>query len=146
MKQGRHLVKLLVLAVTVASAHLSPAQAAEPAKAPASGTVFDHTITGQPLILPQGPVAVAMRVSEFPAGFHGPVHKQPYPRYAYVLSGRLRVTYDDQKVVREFGPGELMVEGVDQWHSVEAVGPEAVKVMVIDQTPPGAQNVVIRGR
>jgi quercetin dioxygenase-like cupin family protein len=87
-----------------------------------------------------------MRISEFPAGFHGPVHKQPYPRYAYLMSGRLRVTYDDQKVVKEFTAGDFMVEGIDQWHSVEAIGPEAVKVLVIDQTPPGAPNVVIKGR
>jgi quercetin dioxygenase-like cupin family protein len=122
------------------------AVAAPVAQAWAADATFDRTLTGQPVVLPQGPVTVAMRVAEFPAGFHGPVHKQPYARYAYILSGRLRVSYDEQKVTKEFGPGELMVEGIDQWHSVETVGPDPVKVMVIDQTPPGAPNVVIKGR
>jgi len=118
--------------------------AAAPAQPTSSAVKFDQTITGQPVILPQGPVAVEVRVSEFPAGFKGPVHKQPYARYAYILSGRLRVHYEDGGVTKEFGQGEAMIEGIDQWHWVEPVGSEGVKVLVIDQTPPGAANVVIR--
>jgi len=118
--------------------------AAAPAPMTSTAMKFERTITGQPVTLPQGPVAVEVRLAEFPAGFKGPVHKQPYARYAYILSGRLRVHYEDGGPVKEFGPGEAMVEGIDQWHWVEPVGPEGVKVRVVDQTPPGAANVVIR--
>ena len=131
------LVLLLAAALPLA-AHAAPAQ-------PTSTSLpFDATVTGQPVVLPQGPVHVEFRVSEFPAGFKGPVHKQPYARYAYILSGRLRVHYEDGGLVKEFGPGEAMVEGIDQWHWVEPVGSEGVRVLVVDQTPPGAANVVIR--
>jgi quercetin dioxygenase-like cupin family protein len=105
---------------------------------------FDHTITGQAVVLPKGPVAVTILASTFPAGFHGPWHKQPYPRYAYILSGRLRVTYEESGLVREFGHGEAMAEGIDQWHRVDAIGPDDVKILVIDQAPPGVSNVLVR--
>jgi quercetin dioxygenase-like cupin family protein len=134
-------MKLLVVALGLAVA--APA-AAEPAKATSTALQFDRTLTGQPVTLPQGPVTVEMRVSEFPAGFKGPLHKQPYARLAYILAGRLRVHYEVGGVTKEFGPGEAMVEGIDQWHWVEPIGPEGVKVLVIDQTPPGVANVVIR--
>jgi quercetin dioxygenase-like cupin family protein len=132
---------IAALSLFVASPALS-AEAPKPTSAPAS--TFDRTLTGQPLVLPQGPVTVTFRISEFPAGARLPVHKQPYQRYAYIISGRLRATYIDEKVVKEFGPGEVMVEGVDQWHFVEAVGPENVKVMTIDQTPPGKAAVELQ--
>ena len=122
----------------------SSALCTEAPKPASVSSTFDRTLTGQPLSLPQGPVTVTVRVNEFPAGAPLPVHRQPYPRYAYIISGRLRVTYVDEKLVREFGPGEVMIEGVDQWHFVEAVGPEGVKVMTIDQTPPGKGNVELR--
>ena len=137
------LLAFAMLTCATAAASL-PSRAAEPARPTSSEVSFERTVTGQPVVLPQGPVKVSVRVSEFPAGFHGPVHKQPYARYAYILSGHLRVTYEDPKIVKEFGPGEVMIEGIDQWHSVEPVGAEGVKVMVIDQTPPGAANVVIK--
>ena len=140
---------ILWTGLLVASAPIWPgaARAAEPAP-PAKPSSFEQsaerTLTGQLVTLPQGPVVAVMRLNVFPAGFKGPLHKQPYQRYAYVLSGRLRVTYDDPKLVREFGPGEMIVEGVDQWHWVEPVGPGGVRVLTIDQTPPGAPNVVIK--
>jgi quercetin dioxygenase-like cupin family protein len=133
---------LVIAALSLLAA--SPALAAEPAKPTSVGGAFDRTVTGQPLVLPQGPVTVTFRVNDFPAGARLPVHRQPYQRYAYILSGRLRVTYVDENLVKEFGPGEVMVEGVNQWHFVEAVGPENVKVMTIDQTPPGKANVELR--
>jgi quercetin dioxygenase-like cupin family protein len=138
----------LGLSMAAAAAPLAHALAAEPAPAPvlSPAITVEQTLTGQPVVLPQGAVAVAMRLAEFPAGFQGPVHKQPYARYAYVLSGRLRVNYEEQKVTKEFGPGAFMVEGIDQWHSVETIGPAPVKLLVIDQTPPGAASVVIKGR
>jgi quercetin dioxygenase-like cupin family protein len=129
---------ILALGLAVATA------VAAPGLARAAEVTFDRTLTGQPVVLPQGPVTVAIRVSDFPANFHGPMHKQPFARYAYILAGHLRVTYEDSGLVKEFGPGDAMVEGIDQWHFVETLGGESVKVLVVDQTPPGAPNVVIR--
>jgi len=140
----RHAILTAGVLAAVALGWPAASYAAEPAKPSSTEQRADHTLTGQPVTLPQGPVVAIMRLNFFPAGFKGPLHKQPYQRYAYVISGRLRVTYDDPKLVREFGPGEMIVEGVDQWHWVEPVGPEGVKVLTIDQTPPGAPNVVIK--
>jgi quercetin dioxygenase-like cupin family protein len=100
------------------------------------------TTTGQPVALPQGPVQVSAVTIEIPAGGKLPLHQHPYQRFAYVLSGRLRVTYVDAKITREVGPGDFLVEAVGQTHFGEALGSEPVKLLVIDQTPPGKVNTV----
>src|ERR1700684_3221699 len=135
---------ILLAALVGAAAPSIPIQTPLAGKISTVRQSFDHTITGQAVVLPKGPVTVTISASTFPAGFHGPWHKQPYPRYAYILSGRLRVTYEEGWLVREFGPGEAMAEGIDQWHRVDVIGPDDVKILVIDQAPPGASNVLGR--
>ena len=83
-------------------------------------------------------------VAEIPAGGALPMHKHPWPRIAYVQSGRLRVHYEAAGLVREFGPGEAAVEAIDQWHEGEVVGDAPVRLIVVDQVPPGRSNVVAR--
>lgn len=103
----------------------------------------DKTITGQTIALPQGAVQVTAFTLVIPAGGKLPWHQHPFPRFAYVLSGKLSVTYVDQKVTRVFGPGDFVVEAVGQTHFGGAVGPEPVRLLVIDQAPPGKGNVVL---
>lgn len=102
------------------------------------------TVTGQPLAMPAGPLEVVMSVTEIPAGGTLPMHKHPWPRYAIVESGRLRVSYEAARLVREFGPGEAVIEAIDQWHEAQVVGPEPVRIVVIDHVPPGETNLVRR--
>ena len=102
------------------------------------------TATGQSISLPPGPVEVVISRTEIPAGGTLPMHKHPWPRYAYVESGRLRVHWEAAALTREFGPGDTVVEAVDQWHEGAAIGPEPVRLIVIDQVPPGAANLVRR--
>jgi quercetin dioxygenase-like cupin family protein len=135
---------VLLAALAGAAAPSMQDQTPAPGKISTVKQSFDHMITGQALVLPKGPVAVTVLASTFPAGFHGPWHKQLYPRYAYILSGRLRVTYEESGLVREFGPGEAIAEGIGQWHRVDAIGPDDVKILVVDQTPPGVSNVLLR--
>ena len=139
------------LSVLIALAACSPA--AEPAAVPpassAAATVTlltraSTTVTGQPLGIPEGPLEVAISASELPAGGVLPMHKHPWPRYAYVERGRLRVRYEAAGLVREFGPGEAVIEAVDQWHEGEVIGPDPVRLILLDQLPPGATNVVRR--
>ena len=102
------------------------------------------TITGQPISLPPAPFEVVFTRTVLPAGGVLPMHKHPWPRYAYVMSGRLRVSYEESGLVREFGPGEAVIEAIDQWHMGEVVGDEPVTLIVFDQVPPGRTNVVTR--
>lgn len=103
----------------------------------------DKTITGQTIALPQGGVQVTAFTLVIPAGGKLPLHQHPFPRFAYVLSGKLSVTYVDPKLTRQFGPGDFVVEAVGQTHFGEAVGSEPVRLLVIDQAPPGKSNVVL---
>ena len=135
-------MKALVL--TAAALLLAlPAIAAEPAVS----TPIDKTTTtwtGQPIALPQGPVQVVSQIVEIPVGGSLGVHKHPYPRFAYVLAGRLKVTNDDADKVLMFEPGAYVVEAVGQWHHAEVVGDTPVRLLVMDEVPPGASNVVMK--
>jgi quercetin dioxygenase-like cupin family protein len=46
--------------------------------------------------------------------------------------------------VTEVKAGELAIDAVDQWHEAEVVGAEPVRLLVIDQAPPGVANTVRR--
>jgi quercetin dioxygenase-like cupin family protein len=98
------------------------------------------TNSGQPIVLPAGPVQVSASTVSIPKGVTLPLHKHPYPRYALVQQGRIRVTNTDTGGVVEFGKGEFVVEALGQWHTGEAL--EDVVLFVIDQAPPGEANTV----
>jgi quercetin dioxygenase-like cupin family protein len=61
-----------------------------------------------------------------------------------VLQGRLKVSTGDGSRSFEYGPGDVIVEMLDAWHYGETLGSETVKLLVIDQTPPGETNTVLK--
>ena len=117
------------------------------AAAPVSTPIASSTTTwsGQPYSVPSGQLQVTSQTVVIPAGGALGVHKHPWPRFAYVQEGTLRVTNDDAHVTRDFKAGEFVVEAIGQWHHAEVVGDQAVKLLVIDQTPPGKVNMVAQG-
>lgn len=118
-----------------------------PAEAKAAVTKLfsaTQTATGQPLVLPQGTAELTVLKYEIPAGVKLPVHKHPYPRYAYVVAGRLKVSTGDGFKSFEYGPGDVVVEMLDTWHSGETLGKETVELIVLDQTPPGTSNTILQ--
>lgn len=147
-------VILIAAAVFVASAAYAdmpepPAVPETPAKAnakPVVTTLFSgsRTALGQPLRLPAGDVDLKVLTYDIPPGAVLPVHKHPYPRYAYVLSGRLEVSTDDGANEFEYEPGDVVVEMLDTWHSGRAIGHETVRLLVIDQMPAGEGNTVLK--
>jgi quercetin dioxygenase-like cupin family protein len=102
------------------------------------------TALGQKIALPQGDAEVTVLTYDIPPGARLPVHKHPYPRYAYVLAGRLKVSTGDDAKSFDYGPGDFIVEMLDTWHYGETVGSETVKLLVIDQAPPGATNTLLK--
>lgn len=128
----------------MASSPVVPKVAA--AARPVVTKLFSGTTTalGQPLRLPEGTSEVTVLSYEIPPGAALPVHKHPYPRYAYVLAGRLKVTTGDGIKSFEYGPGDFVVEMLDAWHSGETVGRETVKLLVIDQAPPATSNTILK--
>jgi quercetin dioxygenase-like cupin family protein len=136
-----------VAAALLGCAVAGPAASLQSPPQGAAVTVLERTTTtatGQSLRLPQGPVEVVVSRTEIPAGGVLPMHKHPWPRYAYVESGRLRVHWERAGITREFGPGDVVVEAIDEWHEGAALGETPVALIVFDQVPPGAANVVRR--
>ncbi|CCJ07523.1 Cupin 2 conserved barrel domain protein [Methylocystis sp. SC2] len=101
------------------------------------------TATGQPITLPQGPLEVVASIYTLAPGVRLPEHKHPYQRYAYVLEGELMVQQAESSS-RVYRAGEFVIESVDRWHFGATVGAVPVKLLVIDQSPPGGDVTVNR--
>lgn len=129
-------VLILALALAAGPAAAQPAAVSKPISAQ------QKTLSGQPIILPSGPVEVTFSETVVRPGASIPPHKHPYPRYAYVVSGRLKVTNLATGAAAEVKAGELVIDAIDQWHEAAVVGAEPVRMLVIDQAPPGFVNTV----
>lgn len=135
----------LVAALGLASVLGGAALAEERAPAEAVTEILRTTKTaaGQPIALPPGPLQVVATIYALAPGVKLPEHKHPFQRYAYVLEGELRVQQADS-ASRVYRAGDFIVESVDSWHFGAAAGTGPVKLLVIDQTPPGAEITIDR--
>jgi quercetin dioxygenase-like cupin family protein len=129
----------------LALALLATPAAAQPA-APVSRTLatIDASISGQPIVAAPGKLQVTVSEATIPPGARLPPHKHPYVRIGHVVAGRLKVTNHVTGAVVELKAGDWIVDPIDQWHEGEAVGSEPVRLLIIDQGPPGAQLTVPR--
>jgi quercetin dioxygenase-like cupin family protein len=128
---------VLVLALAFPAAAQVPPPAGKP-------VTIDATLSGQPIRAAPGDLRVTITQSVIPVGGRLPAHKHPYPRLVNVLAGRLKITNLDTGQVRDAVAGDWMVDAVDQWHEAVVVGDEPVRLMAIDQAPPGAAVTILR--
>lgn len=109
-------------------------------------TIFSggQTAAGQPIVLPQGPVQVAFSTYAIAAGAKLPVHRHPFPRYAYVLDGEITVTDVENGAQTTYKKGEVILEMIDRWHFGENRGSETMHLLVIDQAAADAATTVLK--
>jgi quercetin dioxygenase-like cupin family protein len=101
------------------------------------------TASGQPIVLPRKDVHVVVSTYDIPAGANLPEHEHPFARYAYVLAGALRVTNTATGKSETYKAGDFIVEAIGQWHKAANIGPDAVKLVVIDQVAGTGSNTVL---
>lgn len=128
---------LLALLISTPAAAQTPPQPGKPA-------ILDATLSGQPIRAPAGDLRVTVSQAVIPAGGRLAAHKHPYPRVVNVLAGRLKITNLDTGQTRDAVAGDWMVDAVDQWHEAVVVGDEPVRLLTIDQAPPGAAVTIPR--
>ncbi|RTM00007.1 MAG: cupin domain-containing protein [Hyphomicrobiales bacterium] len=102
------------------------------------------TASGQPIALPQKNVEVQVSAYEIASGATLPVHKHPFPRYAYVQAGTLKVTNVETGASNTYKSGDFIVEMIGQWHQATNIGADPVKLLVIDQVEQGAKNTILK--
>ncbi|HMM63295.1 MAG TPA: cupin domain-containing protein [Mesorhizobium sp.] len=103
-----------------------------------------RTASGQPITLPQKNVQVLVSTYQIAPGATLPVHKHPFPRYAYVEAGTLQVTNADTGKSTTYKAGDFIVEMIGQWHRAANIGTDPVRLLVIDQVEEGTQNTVLQ--
>jgi len=131
--------RFLILAL----AALATPLAAQPVTIGTPVTV-DATLSGQPIRAPSGDLRVTITHTQLPVGGKLAAHRHPYPRLVQVLQGRLEVRNLDTGQVRQAQAGDWMVDAVEQWHEAVVVGDEPVRLMTVDQAPPGQAVTVFR--
>jgi quercetin dioxygenase-like cupin family protein len=98
---------------------------------------------GQPIRLPRGRLQLVVSTYDIPPGAQLPLHKHPYQRYAYVVEGELTVTQLGRGR-RVYHAGEFVAESVERWHFGENAGMTNVRLVVIDQLPPGRSATILK--
>ena len=93
------------------------------------------TAAGQPILLPRGAARVIVSTYVIAPGARLPVHRHRYPRYAYVLQGRLRVTDTVTHRTFDYKQGDFAIEVVNDLHFGENTGNTPLRLLVIDFVP-----------
>jgi quercetin dioxygenase-like cupin family protein len=101
------------------------------------------TSSGQPIVLPQKDAQIVVSIYDVAPGATLPIHKHPYPRFAYVLSGKLRVINIGTGQRATYKSGDFIVESVEQWHSGSNIGDKPLKLLVIDIVKKDQTNTVL---
>ncbi|TIY00619.1 MAG: cupin domain-containing protein [Mesorhizobium sp.] len=132
---------LLAAALSATAAHALDASETPVVVTPLASRT--ETASGQP-ITPQKNVQVLVSSFEIAPGATLPVHKHPFPRYAYVQGGTLQVTNVETGKSTTYKSGDFIIEMIGQWHQATNVGADPVKLLVIDQVEEGTKNTVLR--
>lgn len=138
-------MKLTPLVIVLFALFISTLQAQEPKDVTVT-QLLSTTVTsnGQPIVLPQKNAQIVVSIFDVAPGAALPVHKHPYPRYAYVLAGHLRVTNMETGQIDVYKPGDFILESVGQWHMGANIGGESLKLLVIDFVEKGRTNTVLQ--
>jgi quercetin dioxygenase-like cupin family protein len=102
------------------------------------------TASGQPIVLPSTGATVTVSTYDIARGATLPEHMHPYPRYAYVLAGTLRVTNTETGRSDVYRTGDFIIEAIGQWHRAVGLDDQPVRLLVIDQVAGDHSNVVVR--
>ena len=102
------------------------------------------TASGQEITPPEGPLQVTATLSELAPGESTVLHKHPYLRYDYVLEGTLSVTNFDTGKTDVVTAGQFVVDPINQWHQGKAIDGKRVRLLIIDQTPIGKSNLILK--
>jgi quercetin dioxygenase-like cupin family protein len=143
------IVRTIAVGAAVAASVLALASRADTQEATGkvrASRIFSATTTnsGQPIVLPKSNVEVVVWMYDIPPGSKLPVHKHPFQRYAYVLSGTLQVTDVENARTFEYKAGDFVIEMVDGWHYGTNDGKESVRLLVIDQVEKGQANTILK--
>lgn len=100
------------------------------------------TVSGQPIVFPQGPGRVVVGEYIIAPGAVLPLHQHPFPRFAYVLQGQLEVENRDAQQTYHYKPGDVVIEMIGQNHLGRNIGNEPVRLIVFDTTPANVESNV----
>lgn len=88
----------------------------------------------------EGGGEMVVRSYDIPPGLRVQLGHRSATRYAYVLTGRLRITGPGNSRPREFGPGDIINSICENHIFGESLGQETLRLLVIDQEDAESRN------
>jgi quercetin dioxygenase-like cupin family protein len=131
------------LAITLLLAGLASCTGEPPSTIVRELAAAETTASGQAIRLPTENARVVLSTYVIPPGAKLPRHRHPHPRIALVDRGSISVTNVDTNHTVRYGPGDMIVESIGQWHFGETVGHSEVHLRVLDLLPAGVTSNVI---
>jgi quercetin dioxygenase-like cupin family protein len=140
-----HNMKSLAWVVCTLAAMIGPASAANTSGVVSTPIVQTRTTNaGQPIAVPAHPTVIVSQTTIAP-GARIRSHKHPWPHYVYVVEGTLTVVDETTGKAFQIKRGGFFAEMTDRWHHGENRGTTMVRLVAIDQVPPGvARNMVMK--
>jgi len=129
-------------AIPGAGSSKNPASHAAPAVRVEQLLRTASTTSGGSIRLPDGRVEAVATKYHIASRASLPVHKHPFPRFGYVLSGSLVVTNAETHGFKVFNAGDFIAEDVGIWHEARNYQAQPVELLVIDLVEAGTTNVV----
>jgi quercetin dioxygenase-like cupin family protein len=96
------------------------------------------------ILLCLNPARIVISIYEIAAGTTLREHKHASVRYAYVLTGTLRVTNTETGYSNVYKAADFIIQAIGQWHQAVNLGDRPLKLLVIDQQADEKSNVVMR--
>ncbi|WOV93592.1 MAG: cupin domain-containing protein [Candidatus Nitrosoabyssus spongiisocia] len=94
------------------------------------------TVIGQDIQYPSGVADITSKIITIPPGVQTGFHTHEYPLFAYIMEGKVSVTYgnessDTELVTKEFLTGDSFVEAIKYSHNGVNTGDIPVKILIV---------------
>ena len=140
MFRWSRLATVSIVSLLAACAQMPCTESTEKSGGGKNPNIATCTDSGQPIRLPRNDSWILRSVYEIEPGVVLPHHYHPYHRLALVLKGNLAVTNVESGKTVNYGPGDLVVEAVNQTHYGVNTGSSQVYLRVLDMVPKGVEN------
>ncbi|MFZ4125002.1 MAG: cupin domain-containing protein [Rickettsiales bacterium] len=98
-----------------------------------------QTVTGQPIEVVEQPEFVVSRIT-IGVGQRLPIHKHPYQRIGYLVSGTLDLVDVARNTRKTYKAGDMVIEMRDEWHYGENISNQPAELLLIDTVPIGSKS------
>ena len=94
------------------------------------------TVMGQEIMYPSDFAKITSKIITIPVDGETGYHTQEFPLFAYIMEGKISITYGDDSsdaefITKEFHKGDSFVEAINYYHNGKNIGDTPAKILVV---------------